>query len=87
MGKFLCFNFVDSKKYAWNLILCDKHGKILLGSTWCYLYDILEFVAQVKQGKIPFDSFFIVVIITELMMESRKFVKALKYMHFFDKKF
>ena len=46
----------------------------------------MEFVAQVEQGKIPFDSFFIVVIITELMMESRKFVKALKYMHFFDKK-
>ena len=56
------------------------------GSTLCYLYDILEFVAEFKQEKIPFDSFFIVVIITELMMESRKFVTALKYMHFFEKK-
>ena len=55
------------------------------GSTCCNLYDILEFVAQDEQGKILFDSSFIVVIITELMMESRKSVIALKYVHFFHK--
>ena len=57
------------------------------GSTCCNLYDILEFVAQDEQGKILFDSSFIVVIITELMMESRKSVIALKYVHFFLSKF
>ena len=40
-------------------------------STCCNLYDILEFVAQDEQGKILFDLSFIVVIITELMMESK----------------
>ena len=55
------------------------------GSTCCNLYDILEFVAQDEQGKILFDSSFIVVIITELMMESRKSVIALKNLHFFHK--
>ena len=54
------------------------------GSTCCNLYDILEFVAQDEQGKILFDSSFIVVISTELMMESRKSVMAL---HFFFTKF
>ena len=48
------------------------------GSTKCNLFDILEFVAQDEQGKIPFDSFFLVVIITELMIQSRKSVMALK---------
>ena len=54
-------------------------------STCCNLYDILEFIAQDEQGKIPFDSFFMVVIITKLMIQSRKSVMALKNMHFFDK--
>ena len=53
------------------------------GSTCCNLYDILEFVAQDEQGKILFDSSFKVVIIIELMMESRKSVMALEYVHFF----
>ena len=57
-----------------------------LGSTCCNLY-ILEFVAQDEQGKILFDSSFKVVIIIELMMESRKSVMALKYVHFFFTKF
>ena len=38
-------------------------------STYCNLYDILEFVAQDELGKIPFDPSFIVVIITELMIQ------------------
>ena len=49
------------------------------------IYDILEFVAQDEQGKILFDSSFKVVIIIELMMESRKSVMALKNVHFFTK--
>ena len=55
------------------------------GSTCCNLYDILEFVAQDEQGKIIFDSSFIVVIVTELMMESQKSVMALKYFLFLHK--
>ena len=57
------------------------------GSTCCNLYDILEFFAQDEQGKILFDSSFIVVIITELMMESRTSVIALKNLHFFSQNF
>ena len=53
------------------------------GSTCCYLYDILEFIAQDKQGKILFDSSFKVVIIIDLIMEARKSVMALEYVHFF----
>ena len=61
-------------------------GKFLcFGSTCCNLYDILEFVAQDEKGKILFDSSFKVVIIIELMMEPRKSVTALKYVHFFHK--
>ena len=55
------------------------------GSTCCNFYDILEFVVQDEQGKIPFDLSFIVVIITELMIQSRKSVMALKYIHFLTK--
>ena len=55
------------------------------GSTCCNLYDILEFVAQDEQGKNLFDSSFIVVIITELMMESRKSVMALNMYIIFHK--
>ena len=54
-------------------------------STSCNLYNILEFVAQDELGKIPFDSSFIVVIITELMIQFRKSVMALKYVHFLTK--
>ena len=50
------------------------------GST-CYLYDILEFVAQDEQGKIPFDSS----VVVSLMIQSQKSVMALKYMHFWTK--
>ena len=68
------------------MILYEEHGKIpLFGSTCCNLYDILELVAQDEQGILLFDSSFIVVIITELMMESRKSVMALKYVHLFHK--
>ena len=55
------------------------------GSTCCNLYDILEFVAQDEQGKILFDSSFIVVIITELTMGSRKSAMALNMCIFFTK--
>ena len=56
------------------------------GSTCCNLYAILEFVAQDEKGKILFDSSFKVVIIIELIIESRKSVMAFKYVHFFQKK-
>ena len=55
------------------------------GSTCCYLFDILEFIAQDELGKNPFDSSFIVVLITELMIQFRKSVMALKYVHVLTK--
>ena len=60
-------------------------GKFPCFGSTCNLYDILEFIAQDEQGKILFDSSFKVVIIIELMMESRKSVMALEYVHFFTK--
>ena len=71
-----------------------NHGEIpmknmgkfpFVGSTCCNLYDILEFVAQDEQGKFLFDSSFIVVIITELTMESQKSAMALNMCIFFTK--
>ena len=56
-------------------------GKFPCFGSTCNLYDILEFVAQDEQRKIPFDSSFVV----SLMIQSQKSVMALKYMHFLDK--
>ena len=54
-------------------------GKFPCFGSTCNLYDISEFVAQDEQGKIPFDSSFIVL----LMILFQKSVMALKYMHCF----
>ena len=60
-------------------------GKFPCFGSTCNLYNILEFVAQDDHGKNPFDSSFIVVIITALMIQSQNSVTALKYMHFWTK--